>query len=50
MGFFISYHPLNQFKEFFSVYNIIDYQTMTKAQNLHNITKKHNLKIDKIEN
>ena len=26
VGFFISDHPLNQFKEIFDDYNIIDYQ------------------------
>ena len=26
VGFFISDHPLNQFKEIFNDYNIIDYQ------------------------
>ena len=34
MGFFISNHPLNQYKEIFSDYNIIDYQTFNETGDL----------------
>ncbi len=34
VGFFISDHPLNQFKEIFNDYNIIDYQTFNNDSNL----------------
>ncbi len=34
VGFFISDHPLNQFKEIFNDYNIIDYQSFNNDQNL----------------
>ena len=34
VGFFISDHPLNQYKEFFKDYNIIDYQTFFNKKEL----------------
>ena len=34
VGFFISDHPLNQFKEIFNDYNIIDYQKFTNNADL----------------
>ena len=34
VGFFISDHPLNQYKEVFSDYNIIDYQTFNNNDDL----------------
>ncbi len=34
MGFFISDHPLNQYKELFNDYNIIDYQSFNTDENL----------------
>ena len=34
VGFFISDHPLNQFKEIFSDYKIIDYKTFISDNNL----------------
>jgi DNA polymerase III, alpha subunit len=34
IGFFISDHPLNQFKEFFKDYEIIDYQSFNNNNNL----------------
>ena len=34
VGFFISDHPLNQFKEIFKDYNIIDYQTFNNSDDL----------------
>ena len=36
VGFFISDHPLNQFKEVFKDYNIIDYQTFNNENELKN--------------
>jgi len=36
IGFFISDHPLNQFKEIFNDYNIIDYQTFNTNDELKN--------------
>ena len=36
IGFFISDHPLNQYKEIFNDYNIIDYQTLINNDNLKN--------------
>ena len=34
VGFFISDHPLNQFKDFFKDYEIIDYQTLNNSENI----------------
>tara|TARA_B100001121_G_scaffold660_1_gene593 strand:- start:1127 stop:3400 length:2274 start_codon:yes stop_codon:yes gene_type:complete len=34
VGFFISGHPLNQYKDIFSDYNIIDYQSFNNDENL----------------
>ncbi len=34
VGFFISNHPLNQYKEVFNDYNIIDYQSFNTDENL----------------
>ena len=34
VGFFISDHPLNQYKEVFNDYNIIDYQSFNTEENL----------------
>ena len=34
VGFFISDHPLNQYKEVFDDYNIIDYQTFNNNDDL----------------
>ena len=34
VGFFISDHPLNQYKEVFNDYNIIDYQSFNNDENL----------------
>ena len=34
VGFFISDHPLNQYKDIFDVYNIIDYQTFNNNDDL----------------
>ena len=36
VGFFISDHPLNQFKEIFKDYNIIDYQPFNNENELKN--------------
>tara|TARA_Y100000389_G_C17365368_1_gene466021 strand:- start:85 stop:1155 length:1071 start_codon:yes stop_codon:yes gene_type:complete len=36
VGFFISDHPLNQYKEVFNDYNIIDYQTLNNDDNIKN--------------
>ena len=37
LGFFISDHPLNQFKEIFADYKIVDYQTFLEKQDLKNV-------------
>ncbi len=37
VGFFISDHPLNQYKEVFSDYNIIDYQTFYNNDDLKDV-------------
>ena len=34
VGFFISDHPLNQFKVYFSDYKIIDYQTFNNSEKI----------------
>ena len=36
VGFFISDHPLNQYKEIFNDYNILDYQTFNSDDELNN--------------
>ena len=36
VGFFISDHPLNQYKEIFDDYNILDYQTFNNNDDLKN--------------
>ncbi len=37
VGFFVSDHPLNQYKEVFNDYNIIDYQSFNNNDDLKNI-------------
>ncbi len=36
VGFFISDHPLNQFKEIFNDYKIVDYQTFISSEDIKN--------------